>query len=137
MLINAAITFFNHMQLTLQIIKEPLTLHRYAPEKDIPSLVLEQDFFSINKTSQELSIVCSSSLNLDSVSAEPGWFAIQVIGPLDFSLTGILADLSNTLAQAEISIFAISTFDTDYILIKEKRIEDARRALTKAGYSFR
>ncbi len=124
------------MQLTLQVIKTPLTIHRYAPERDIPLQVLKQDFFSISRTSQELSIVCPSSLSLNSDRAEGNWIAIWVTGPLDFSLTGILADISSALARAEISIFAISTFDTDYILVKEESIEQAKKVLEKAGYFF-
>jgi len=68
--------------------------------------------------------------------SETGWSCIKVLGPLDFSLTGILADISAVLAKASVSIFAISTFDTDYVLVKSEKLPVARNALQKAGYTF-
>jgi hypothetical protein len=65
---------------------------------------------------------------------EPGWSCIKVIGPVDFAVTGLLADLSRLLADAGISIFALSTFDTDYLLVPENRIDEAVTVLRRAGY---
>jgi len=83
--------------------------------------------YSISKSEEELSIVCSSSIQLNSEKCELGWFCIKIIGSLDFSLTGILAEISAVLAEAEISIFAISTFDTDYILVKSEKLPLQKR----------
>ena len=66
-----------------------------------------------------------------------GWSCLKIAGPLDFSLTGILADISTVLAEAEISIFAISTFDTDYILVKSEKLPYAKAALLASGYTFK
>jgi hypothetical protein len=74
---------------------------------------------------------------LDQERIETGWSCIQILGPLDFSLTGILADISSVLAKAEISIFAISTFDTDYILVKSEKLQAAKKALQQAEYRFK
>jgi len=74
---------------------------------------------------------------LNSEKSETGWSRLKVPGPLDFSLTGILAEISAVLAEAEISIFAISTFDTDYILIKTEKLPLAIEALLASGYTFK
>ena len=69
--------------------------------------------------------------------AERGWRCLKVLGSLDFDLTGILASLAVPLAEAGVSIFAVSTYDTDYILLREKDLEKARRVLTRYGHSTR
>lgn len=89
---------------------------------------------SVTRTADELSIVCSAEWVPDGVKAETDWQALKLSGPLDFSLVGLLASLSGTLAQEDISIFAISTFDTDYILIRADRMARAVQALRRAGH---
>ena len=88
------------------------------------------------RTDEELSIVCDAHLPVSSEKSEAGWVCIKVLGPLDFALTGILAKISSALAEAEISIFAISTYDTDYILIKANVLDVAKKALKKTDYLF-
>jgi hypothetical protein len=97
---------------------------------------LAHGFFSVTRTDEELSIVCSSATALDSGKAEGGWSCIKVLGPLDFSLTGILAGISAVLAGTGISLFALSTFDTDYVLVRSERLTAARTELQRAGYFF-
>ena len=121
------------MNLQLNILENPFTIHRFPANHEIPSQVYESQFYSISKTDEELSIVCNSTTQVDS---NTGWSCIQVEGPLDFSLTGILAKISTVLAEAEISIFAISTFDTDYILVKSENLPFAKKVLLKSGYTF-
>jgi len=125
------------MKLKLSILEDLFTFHRFPPDHEIPKEIYECQFYSINKTEDELSIVCSSSILLNSESSETGWSCIKVLGPLDFSLTGILADISAVLAKADVSIFAISTFHTDYILVKSEKLAVANKALQKAGYTFK
>jgi len=124
------------MKLKLSILEDLFTFHRFPPDHEIPKEIYESQFYSINKTEDELSIVCRSSILLNSESSETGWSCIKVLGPLDFSLTGILADISAVLAKADVSIFAISTFHTDYILVKSEKLAVANKALQKAGYTF-
>jgi uncharacterized protein len=124
------------MKFKLSILEDLFTVHRFPPDYEIPKQIYENQFYSISKTENDLSIVCSSSILLDSESSEMDWSCIKVPGPLDFSLTGILADISAVLAKADISIFAISTFDTDYILVKSDKLSVANKALQKAGYTF-
>jgi len=124
------------MELQLTILESLFTIHRFSPNHDIPNQIYGSEFYSISKSEEELSIVCSSSIQLNSKNCEIGWSCIKVIGPLDFSLTGILAEISAVLAEAEISIFAISTFDTDYILVKSENLPFAEKALLESGCIF-
>ncbi len=119
---------------TLQLLDAQLTIHSLPPEQSIPSQVLDSELFFIGKTADEVSIVCLSEIDIDSEEAEPGWQALEVLGPLGFSLTGILSNISGVLANANISIFAVSTFETDYIMVKALHISDAIKALRKNGY---
>ncbi len=103
-----------------------LAVVRLSPLCDVPLWAMEEKtFFSITKTQDELSIVCVEDKVPQSVKVEGGWSCLKVEGPLDFGLTGILSSLAQPLAQANISIFAISTFDTDYILIKKENLQKA------------
>ncbi len=124
------------MKLQLNILKNLFTIHRLPQNHEIPSQVYKSQFYSISKTDDELSIVCNSTTRLNSEKSETGWSCIKVEGPLDFSLTGILAKISTVLAEAEISIFTISTFDTDYILVKSEKLPVAKEALLAYGYNF-
>lgn len=119
---------------TLQHLDSPLTIHSMAPHSSIPNGVLEAELFFIAKTADELSIVCPSNIDIDSDESESGWQALEVLGPLGFSLTGIMSNISGVLAAADISIFSVSTFDTDYILVKGDSMESAIRALRKSSY---
>lgn len=125
------------MKLNLSILNEHYVVHRFAPTTKVPLQVFDSSFYSISRTEDELSIVCPASLQLASDKAETDWSCIKVLGPLDFSLTGILAAISKVLAEAKISIFAISTFDTDYILVKTEKLKDAKGVLEKVGYVFK
>ena len=93
-------------------------------------------FFTVSKTSEELSVVCVADLvPTDGVpKVERGWRCLKVQGPLDFALTGILASLASPLASAGVSIFAISTFDTDYLLIKDEQLATAANVLRREGH---
>jgi hypothetical protein len=122
--------------LKLSVLEGLYTIHRFPSDHDIPEQVYGSEFYSISKSEDELSIVCNSSILLNSERSETGWSCIKVSGALDFSLTGILADISAVLAGAEISIFAISTFDTDYILIKSQDLPSAGKMLLSSGYAF-
>lgn len=124
------------MQLTLTTLIENFSIHRFQPQHEIPQAIYQSNIFNITRTSEELSLVCPSEIDIKSEQREDGWSGIKVVGPLDFSLTGILAKISGLLAEQQISIFAISTFDTDYILVKKEKLEVARSTLISAGYIF-
>lgn len=120
--------------LTMRLLKERYGVCRLDKADLIPEWVKDSDFFSITKTSDELSVVCFQDNIPNDVKCEKDWRILKVEGPLDFSLIGILASISTTLAQSGISIFAISTYDTDYILVKDKDINNAIEALVNEGY---
>ncbi len=124
------------MKLNLCILEDLFTIHRLSPKSKIPNQVYQSHFYSISKTDEELSIVCPSSVSLIAEKSEAGWSCIKILGPLDFSLSGILANISSVLAKAKISIFAISTFDTDYILVKSEKLSIAKKTLERAEYVF-
>ena len=95
------------------------------------------DFLFLAKTDKELSVVCETAkVPENTINREDGWTAFRVEGSLEFSLVGILADLSHCLADAGISIFAVSTYDTDYILVKKDNWDKAKSALMNAGYEI-
>ena len=125
------------MKINLSILDGLFTIHRLPLNSEIPNQVCQSQFYSICKSDEEMSIVCSSSVLLDSERSETGWSCIKVLGPLEFSLPGIIAEISAVLAKAEISIFAVSTFDTDYILVKSVKLSAAKKALLQAEYTFR
>ena len=123
-------------QLSLQVLAGQYTIHRFSPESGLPMAALESAFLSITKTVDELSIVCDAEISLESEHSESGWSCIKVLGPLDFALTGILAKLSGVLAEAQISIFAISTYDTDYLLVQSEKLAETIEVLEKKGYTI-
>lgn len=89
------------------------------------------------QTSEELSLVLpTTNVPSEAINREDGWKAIKIISVLDFSMIGIIARISSLLAEESISIFALSTFNTDYILIKEHQVEQARTVLTDNDYFF-
>ena len=126
----------NRTNLTLSLLPDNYSICRLAPEADIPPWALAGDFFSITRTEEELSLVCSQQVVPDGVQCEKGYRCIMVLGPLDFSLTGILASLTASLAEAGISVFAISTFHTDYLLVKADNLKRTVTKLQEAGHDF-
>ena len=104
---------------------------------DVSQLDLSQDFFFIGRTDEELSLVCETSRVPSCTAArDDGWKAFRIQGVLDFSLIGILAKISALLAENGVGIFAVSTYNTDYILVKEPQFETALSALARAGYEI-
>jgi hypothetical protein len=121
-------------KLKMTILKEGLGVCRLSPKDDIPSWGLSGKFFSITRTGEELSVVCEEQYIPEGINCECGWRALKVEGPLEFSLTGILAKISGVLAEAGVSIFAVSTYDTDYILVKNKDLDKAVQSLINKEY---
>lgn len=120
--------------MTLAVHPELYTIHSFSPQESVPTEVFQQEMFFIGKTKEELSVVVPASLVLDSLEQEDDWRCLEVLGPLGFSMTGIMSRVSGILANENVSIFAISTFDTDYILVKKNKLEQATKALKKNGY---
>jgi len=109
---------------------------RLAADSAVPDWALQSEFFSITRTVDEVSVVCEESVIPEGTSYEGAWRILKVSGPLDFSLTGVLSSLSVPLAANGVSVFAVSTFDTDYLLIKETCLDLASESLEAAGHRF-
>ena len=110
---------------------------RLAPGEAIPAWTLDTAFCSVTRTRTELSIVCDEEPVPPQVHADRGWRLLSVDGPLDLNLDGILAGLTATLAQANVSVFVVSTHDTDYLLVRDGHLRRAVDALEAAGYAVR
>ena len=116
----------------LERLEERLTVCRV---RDLSEIDLGAGLYFIGKTDEELSLVCrTEDTPPGALAREDGWRAFRVRGVLDFSLVGILAGLTGVLAARGIGLFAVSTFNTDYILVKEERFGEALAALEAAGY---
>ena len=123
-------------KLTLKLIDEIFAIHSLPANSKIPEQVFSAPVYFIAKTYEEVSIVLPQSYELESDDVENDWRALEVVGPLGFSLTGILSKIATVLANEQISIFAISTFDTDYILIKNNTLAAAVEALRANDYQI-
>ena len=121
-------------RLTLTLFPDILAVCRLDPDGPVPSWALGGPFTSITRTPAELSIVCRQKGVPDGVRCERGWRYLAVEGSLAFALTGILASLTGALAMAGVSVFAISTFDTDYLLVRETDAERAVELLSREGH---
>lgn len=123
------------MSFKLNILSDTFAICRLDADAPIPNWATGE-FISITRTPDELSIVCNQEQVPNAMEAERGWRVLQIAGQLDFSLTGVISKLTTVLAESNISVFVISTFDTDYILVKEENLDRAVEALEKAGYSI-
>ena len=122
------------MALTLSLLDGVFTIHQLSPDAEIPAPALNSSFFAITRTSDELTLVLPETVEIQSDRSNSGWACFKVKGPLEFSQVGILAGISTTLANAGVSIFALSTFDTDYILVKREQAQAVSDALKSVGY---
>jgi len=105
-----------------------------AADAPVPSWAQKGGFFCVTRSTDELSIVCEDHRVPEGVRVERGWVALRLEGPFPFSMTGVAASFLQPLAEAKIPIFAISTFDTDYVLVKREDLERAQKALGAAGH---
>lgn len=109
---------------------------RLAPNAPIPPAIVDTPFVSITRSAEELSIVCPVSQVPQNTKCESPWTCFKLEGPFPFSLTGVLASFIGPLAQSGVSIFAISTFDTDFVLVKEEFTATALKTLQAAGHEL-
>ena len=123
------------MNLKLKSLPLDLTVCKLAT---LDQLDLSAGFFFVGRTDEEISLVCETArVPENTLAREDGWRAFRVEeGPLDFSLVGILARISAVLAENQIGIFAVSTYNTDYILVKKENFPKAQKVLTSEGYVF-
>lgn len=123
----------------LTIQKQPglYTIYKLdSSQVDVTKLLENYDFFSFTVTKEEFSLVCREGVVKNYLQAESGWNLFKVIGPLEFELIGIIAEISKPLAESGISIFTISTYDTDYFLVKEAISYRTIQKLKDEGFEF-
>ena len=121
-------------QLSLSVLPERFAICRLGPDEAIPDWVFSASFWSITRTDEELSLILPEEFVPSSWKAEKGWRCLKVLGPLDLTLTDVLASLTAPLAEAGVSIFAISTYDTDYLLVRNGDYDKAKEVLVEHGH---
>ncbi|HXT50365.1 MAG TPA: ACT domain-containing protein [Thermoanaerobaculia bacterium] len=119
--------------LTLEVLPGLLAVCRLGPSQPVPEWVLRLPFWSLTRTEDEISIVLPETLAAPGWKQETGFRALKVRGPLDFGLIGVMARLTAALAGAQVSLVAISTYDTDYVLVRDSDLGRAVSALREAG----
>ena len=122
---------------TLALLPDRLAVCRLPPADEVPSWAWTGPLASVTRTAEELSVVCAESAVPDDVQAERGWRAMRVAGPLDFDLTGVVSSLTAPLADAGVPVFVLSTFDTDWLLVRHANVDEAVHALVHAGHVIR
>jgi uncharacterized protein len=120
--------------LLMIVMPQQLAVCRLGPADDLPAAVGQAPFWSATRTEEELSLVIPEDLVPQGCRCERGWRALKVAGPLDLTLTGVLKAIADPLARAEISLFALSTYDTDYVLVREIDLDQAITVLSQAGH---
>ena len=121
------------MNMTIRVLPQALTVCKV---EHISEIDLSRPFYFIGRTDDELSLVCETECTpAHTLEREDGWRGFRVEGEMDFSLVGILAEISGILAESGVSLFAVSTYNTDYILVKADKLDRALKALSERGYA--
>jgi len=128
------VTLPPRLELDLDLVPGRFAVCRLPPEAPLPEELQAQALVSSTRTAEELSIVCREELAPPAARRENGWRCLRLRGPVVFSLVGVVASLTVPLAAAGVSVFVLSTFDTDYLLVKEAQLERAAAALASAGH---
>ncbi|HXM29032.1 MAG TPA: ACT domain-containing protein [Chthoniobacterales bacterium] len=123
-------------RLKLLLLPDLLAVCRLERGQEIPAWATGGDFYSVSRIREELSIICASSSVPENVRASRGWRAIKIEGPLDLDLVGILVSVAVPLAHAGIGILPVGTFDTDYILVRDRQLGEALKALRATGFNI-
>jgi hypothetical protein len=118
----------------LVVLEDELAVARLDASDPTPAWATQGSISSVTRTADELSIVCAAADVPANVQAERGWRCLRVVGRLDFSMTGVLASIAGPLAAAKVSILAIATYDTDYVLVREGSVTAAVECLRSAGH---
>jgi uncharacterized protein len=126
-----------NVSLRLSVLEGRIAVCRLDPPAEIPGWATDAPFFSVTRTSDELSIVCPEERVPPGVTCERGWRALRFDGPFEFGLVGVLASVAVPLAQSEVCILAIATYDTDYVLVQESQLDLAVATLRRRGHDVR
>ena len=121
--------------LKLEVVEGSYAVCRLGAADPLPDWAGSKPFASVTRTDAELSVVCDEGAVPSGIRAERGWRCLRVVGPLGFGMTGILASLAGPLASSGVSIFVVSTYDTDYLMVQERDLDRALDALARAGHA--
>src|SRR5512139_2864505 len=121
--------------LNLELLDGNYAVVRLDAREPPPPWAAQGPFVSITRTEAELSVVCPEQAVPADARAERGWRCLRVAGPLGFGMTGILASLAGPLASSGVSIFVVSTYDTDYLMVQERDLDRGTDALSRAGHT--
>jgi hypothetical protein len=121
--------------LNLELLAGTFAVCRLEADAPLPPWATSGGFVSLTRTDTELSVVCPEASVPPGVRAEAGWRCLRVKGPLGFGLTGILASLAGPLASSGVSIFVVSTYDTDYLMVQQRDLDRGTDALQRAGHA--
>jgi len=124
-------------KLSLKLLCERMAVCRFEPSAPLPGWIDQLSFFSITRTAEELSVVCCEERVPPGTEAEAGWRCFQLLGPFSFSEIGIISSLTQPLSEGGVCVFVISTFDTDYLMVKEKDLAKAIDVLTAEGHQMK
>jgi hypothetical protein len=119
----------------LSVLPGEYAVCQLSPAAPLPDWATSGELFSVTRSPDELSVVCAARQVPTGVRHTPGWAAFKLHGPFDFALTGILAGVLNPLHAADVGIFALSTYDTDYVLVQAAQLAQAVEVLRDAGYT--
>lgn len=115
--------------MTLTLYQEDYAICQLSSDSKVPAWAFEGRFYSISKTDDELSVVCGAAFVPNAIKAEKGWRTFKLHGPFAFDEVGVIASLTVPLAQANLGVFVVSTFDTDYLLIKAAQLTSVLEVL--------
>lgn len=118
----------------LRVLPERLCVCRLPADAPWPSPPADRTFYSVTRTEAEVSVVCTEDAAPAGAEVENDWRALEVAGPLDFTMVGAMASLTAPLADVDVSVFVVSTYDTDYVLVHAAALERAVAALRDAGH---
>lgn len=121
-------------QLTFIVLPNEYALCRLDTNDAVPAWALSSSFYTISKTTDELSVVCETSCVPDGIKLDKDWRLLKIAAVLDLSLTGITAKFSTALANVDVNLCVIATYDTDYIMVKEEKLAVAIKALQREGF---
>jgi hypothetical protein len=118
----------------ISLLAPTMAICKLGPDADLPAWAVRDPFFAATRTEEELSIVCPEKAVPGPVFCDKGWRCLKIEGPFDLAETGVLCAFARPLAEAKISIFALSTFNTDYLLVQEKDLDRTLQVLSQEGH---
>jgi hypothetical protein len=120
----------------LTILKDKYSVYQFTERADLPSWICKSEFYSITGTRDELSVVAVENPGSNGVQENKGWKVLRITEPLEFSLVGVIAGMTSILKEEGIPVFVISTYNTDYILVKNENLSECIIALEGRGHKI-